>query len=59
MLAFPGGAGYGPASKRDPALIKRDLIRGYISPEAAAHDYGLKDSEIKSILDSAKRGETQ
>jgi N-methylhydantoinase B len=59
MLAFPGGAGYGPASKRDPALIKRDLIHGYISPDAATRDYGLKDDEIKSILDSAKRGETQ
>ena len=58
MLAFPGGAGYGKASDRDPALVKRDLSRGYISPEAAKRDYGLNDAEIKTILDSVKRGET-
>ncbi len=57
MLAFPGGAGYGKASDRDPALVKRDIIRGYISPEAAMRDYGLNDAEIKTILDSVKRGE--
>jgi N-methylhydantoinase B len=59
MLAFPGGAGYGNPSDRDPTLIKRDVIRGYISPEAAKRDYGLKDDEIKSILDSVKRGEAK
>jgi N-methylhydantoinase B len=57
MLAFPGGAGYGNPRERDPALIKRDIIRGYTSPGAAQSDYGLKDDEIKSILDSIKRGE--
>jgi N-methylhydantoinase B len=57
MLAFPGGAGYGNPRERDPSLIKRDIIRGYTSPGAAQSDYGLKDDEIKSILDSIKRGE--
>jgi N-methylhydantoinase B len=57
MLAFPGGAGYGKVIDRDPALVKRDLIRGYISPDAASRDYGLNDSEIKSILESVKQGE--
>jgi N-methylhydantoinase B len=59
MLAFPGGAGYGNPADRDPALVKRDVIRGYISPEAAKRDYGLKDDEIKSILDSVRRGAAQ
>ena len=36
VLAFPGGAGYGPVSERDPELVKRDLARGYISAETAA-----------------------
>jgi N-methylhydantoinase B/oxoprolinase/acetone carboxylase alpha subunit len=38
----PGGAGFGPPEKRDPALIREDLLEGYISPEAAARDYGFK-----------------
>ena len=58
MLAFPGGAGYGNTKDRDPALVKRDLTRGYISPEAAMRDYGLNEAEIETILDSVKRGET-
>ena len=36
-----GGGGYGPPADRPPELVKRDLQRGYISPEAAARDYGL------------------
>ena len=58
MLAFPGGAGYGKANERDPALVKRDLARGYISADVAARDYGLNAIEIKSILKSVKNGET-
>jgi N-methylhydantoinase B/oxoprolinase/acetone carboxylase alpha subunit len=38
----PGGAGFGPPAKRDPALIREDLLEGYISPAAAARDYGFK-----------------
>jgi N-methylhydantoinase B len=36
-----GGGGYGPPSGRATDLVARDLQRGYISPEAAARDYGL------------------
>ena len=25
----PGGGGYGPASERDPAMVERDIARGY------------------------------
>ena len=25
----PGGGGYGPAAERDPALVERDIARGY------------------------------
>ncbi len=57
MLAFPGGAGYGNARDRDPALVKRDLSRGYISADAAKRDYGLNDAEVQIILGSVKRGE--
>ncbi|MEP5089909.1 MAG: hydantoinase B/oxoprolinase family protein, partial [Paracoccaceae bacterium] len=56
MLAFPGGAGYGPASARDPALVRRDLARGYISAETAIAAYGLTQEEADSVLETVKKG---
>jgi len=41
VMAFPGGAGYGDPAARDPALVERDLERGYISAEMAEQDYGV------------------
>ena len=29
--------------ERDPALVRRDVGRGYISPEAARRDYGFDE----------------
>ena len=57
MMAFPGGAGYGPADDRDPAAIRRDLALGYITAEAAKAAYGMSDADIKDVLDRAKLGE--
>jgi N-methylhydantoinase B len=54
MLSFPGGAGYGDAKDRDRNLVNRDLLRGYISAEAAKRDYGLSDAEIAVALSGAK-----
>ncbi len=56
IMAFPGGAGYGDASQRDPALVKRDLARGYISAEAAARDYGLSQQDITAVKDAIAKG---
>ena len=50
MLAMPGGAGYGKPGERDTALVKRDLIRGYISTEVAREEYGLSDAEIAEAI---------
>jgi N-methylhydantoinase B len=41
-LETGGGGGYGPPEERELAAIQRDLDRGYISREAAEHDYGVK-----------------
>ncbi|KIN70242.1 5-oxoprolinase (ATP-hydrolyzing) [Sulfitobacter noctilucicola] len=57
-MAFPGGAGYGDPSERDPALVRRDLARGYISAQSAADDYGLSQDTIASVLNAAAKGET-
>jgi N-methylhydantoinase B len=57
LLAFPGGAGFGDASLRDRALVKRDLARGYISAEAAQSEYGLSQSDVVAVLTDVTNGE--
>ncbi|MDN5786986.1 hydantoinase B/oxoprolinase family protein [Pseudorhodobacter sp.] len=57
MLALPGGAGYGEANARDPATVKRDLARGYISAGAAARDYGLDAATIAEVQAKVRKGE--
>jgi N-methylhydantoinase B len=39
ILDVPGSGGFGPASERDAALLRRDLIDGYVSETSAATDY--------------------
>ncbi len=56
-MAFPGGGGYGAVKDRDPALIRRDLLRGYISEEAARDLYGMKEDDVVETLQAALRGE--
>ncbi|MGB7948601.1 MAG: hydantoinase B/oxoprolinase family protein [Candidatus Binatia bacterium] len=48
-----GGGGYGPPTDRNPEYIERDLMRGYVSAEAAARDYGVKYDLVD--LAAAKR----
>ena len=40
-LNNPGGGGYGDPFGRDPERVREDVIAGYVSPEAAASDYGV------------------
>jgi N-methylhydantoinase B len=40
-LETGGGGGYGSPRERARELIECDVMRGYISPEAAERDYGL------------------
>lgn len=37
----PGGGGYGDPLRRDPELVRQDVIYGYVTPEAAAKEYGV------------------
>ncbi|MDE0213852.1 MAG: hydantoinase B/oxoprolinase family protein, partial [Deltaproteobacteria bacterium] len=41
QLNHPGGGGYGDPMKRDPERVRADVVYGYITPEAAARDYGV------------------
>ncbi|MBY0329068.1 MAG: hydantoinase B/oxoprolinase family protein [Acetobacteraceae bacterium] len=44
-IEAPGSGGYGPPAARDPAALRADLADGYVSPEAAARDYGMTDRD--------------
>ena len=40
-VGTPGGGGYGDPWQRDPALVARDVARGYFTGEDARADYGV------------------
>ena len=56
-MAFPGGAGYGPAELRDPALVMRDLAMGYITKDTARAVYGLTSAQIATAMAAALTGD--
>ena len=41
-VSTPGGGGYGDPADRDPALIERDLVRGYYTAEQIAEKFAGK-----------------
>jgi N-methylhydantoinase B len=41
IVRTPGGGGYGDPFERDPALVRRDVARGYFTAEDAERDYGV------------------
>ena len=57
VLAFPGGAGYGPVSERDPEQVKRDLALGYISAQTARDTYGLSEADVQAVSARVAKGE--
>jgi N-methylhydantoinase B len=54
-LETPGGGGYGPPARRDPAALARDLRSGKISEAVARKAYGdaLVDAALKLNTESA------
>jgi N-methylhydantoinase B len=48
VLETGGGGGWGLPSERSLDAIRRDLTRGYVTPEGAEQDYGvhITDSEV-------------
>ncbi|WP_281827374.1 hydantoinase B/oxoprolinase family protein [Jannaschia rubra] len=56
MLGLPGGAGYGAAADRDPALVRRDLARGYIDADAAVRDYGMSAEDVAEVEAAVHEG---
>jgi N-methylhydantoinase B len=51
-LGLPGGGGYGPPWRRDPARVLADVRDGYVSLERARSDYGVAiDPERLLVLE--------
>jgi N-methylhydantoinase B len=46
-----GGGGYGDPLEREPELVLKDVISGYVSPEGAKKDYGVIVDPEKLELD--------
>jgi N-methylhydantoinase B len=50
-LRTAGGGGYGTAFLREPALVKNDVINGYISADRAKNEYGVFIDQINNEID--------
>ena len=51
-LGLPGGGGYGPPWRRDPARVLADVRDGYVSLERARSAYGVAiDPERMIVLE--------
>jgi N-methylhydantoinase B len=48
-MEFAGGGGWGDPRERAVEDVRRDVIRGYISREAARNDYGVEFNDDLSI----------
>jgi N-methylhydantoinase B len=48
-----GGGGYGNPYERDPALVRKDVIEGYVSPAKAKERYKVVINEGSLSLDTA------
>ena len=53
-MLTPGSGGFGDAQKRDHAAIGRDLVDGYVTPEAAKRDFGVADPEALRARSAAE-----
>lgn len=49
-----GGGGWGSPLERDPERVRDDVIRGYVSLEAATRDYGVVLDAASMAIDAAK-----
>jgi len=44
-VSTPGGGGFGDPKRRDPALIARDIERGYYTPQQIARRFGVQPAK--------------
>jgi N-methylhydantoinase B/oxoprolinase/acetone carboxylase alpha subunit len=41
VIATAGGGGWGQPFRREPELVRQDVLDGYVTLESAARDYGV------------------
>jgi N-methylhydantoinase B len=46
-----GGGGWGNPFERDPELVRQDVVRGYVSLDAARLDYGVVLNRSDASID--------
>ncbi len=51
ILETGGGGGWGAPEERSIELIERDIQRGYVTPERAASDYGVRIDGVRITRD--------
>ena len=61
-MEFAGGVGWGNPLERDPAQVRDDVVRGYVSLAAAREDYGValdpKDLRVDAAATARLRQKT-
>ena len=55
-VSTPGGGGYGPAFERAPALVARDVARGYYTAAEAAERFGVVLDDAGKVDAAATEG---
>ncbi|WP_193180266.1 hydantoinase B/oxoprolinase family protein [Nisaea sediminum] len=55
VVSMPGGGGLGNAFERDPAEVARDVVLGFVSPDAARSVYGVAVDEDGRIDEDRTR----
>lgn len=54
ILDTPGGGGYGNPLDREPEMVERDVMEGYVSLERAKEDYGVVINPETRKIDEEK-----
>ncbi len=54
-MQAPGSGGFGPPAEREAARVRADVVDGYVTPEAAARDYGQRDARALACPACARR----
>jgi N-methylhydantoinase B/oxoprolinase/acetone carboxylase alpha subunit len=59
LLQTPSGGGYGPPHERHADRVAADVAEGFVSPEAALHDYGVVIGADGAVDEPATRKRRQ
>ena len=56
VMEAAGGGGYGDPLERDPGLVEKDVLNGYVTVERAREDYGVViDPESMTVDEASTR----